>query len=207
MTQVEPIFRNVLVLSPHTDDGELASGGTINRFIERGSRVFFIAFSAWRPILKKECRDSLQALGVKDYEILDFPRRHFPEKRQEILQYLYDLNQERKFDLVLTPSTSDLHQDHQTVTNEALRAFKHSSIFGYELPWNHIEFRENGFIALEERHVETKLNALWCYKTQLERIYFDRDYLIGLTRSRGVHIGVKYAEAYEVIKFILENSS
>ena len=80
--------------------------------IEAGSNLYFVAFSAWRSVLKSECRSSLETLGVKEYEILNFPRRHFPEKRQEILQYLYDLNQERNFDLVLTPSINDLHQDH-----------------------------------------------------------------------------------------------
>lgn len=203
MNSIKPIFENVLVLSPHTDDGELASGGTIARLIENGCHVHFVAFSAWRQVLKDECAASMKTLGVEDYAILDFPRRHFPEKRQEILQYLYDLNRERKFDLVLTPSTSDLHQDHQAVTNEALRAFKHSSILGYELPWNHIEFKENGFVSLQREHVDLKLKALLCYETQHGRPYFDEDYLIGLTRSRGLHVGVKYAEAYEVIKIIL----
>jgi len=203
LNAIKPIFDNVLVLSPHTDDGELATGGTIARFIESGSNVHFVAFSAWRQVLKDECEASLRTLGVNDYAILDFPRRHFPEKRQEILQYLYDLNQERKIDLVLTPSLSDLHQDHQAVTNEALRAFKHSSILGYELPWNHIEFRENGFMSLQKKHVDLKLEALWCYETQYKRPYFNKDYLIGLIRSRGLHVGVEYAEAYEVIKLIL----
>ena len=203
MNVLHSLFKNVCVLSPHTDDGELAAGGTIIRLLEEGSNIFFVAFSAWRPILKSECKKSLATLGVEDYEILDFPRRHFPDKRQELLQYLYDLNLNRKFDLILTPSTNDLHQDHQTVTNEALRAFKNSSILGYELPWNHIEFRENGFVALKREHVDIKIKALWCYKTQIDRPYFDKEYLIGLTRSRGLHIGVKYAEAYEVIKFII----
>jgi LmbE family N-acetylglucosaminyl deacetylase len=203
VNSIKPVFGNVLVLSPHTDDGELASGGTIARFIESGCRVHFVAFSAWRQVLEDECEASLKTLGVEDYAILDFPRRHFLEKRQDILQYLYDLNKKHDFDLVLTPSTSDLHQDHQAVTNEALRAFKHSSILGYELPWNHIEFRENGFVSLQKKHLDRKLKALKCYETQHERPYFDKEYLIGLTRSRGLHVGVKYAEAYEVIKLIL----
>lgn len=37
-------FKNVLVLAPHTDDGELGAGGTINRLIEEGSKVTYAAF-------------------------------------------------------------------------------------------------------------------------------------------------------------------
>jgi len=196
-------FKNVLVLSPHTDDGELAAGGTIARFIHEGSNVTYIALSAPRPELHEECWKCLEVLGVDDYSILDFPRRIFPEKRQEILQYIYDYNAENDVDLVLTPSTQDLHQDHQTVTREAMRAFKNSSILGYELPWNHIVFNENCYISLDEEHVEKKLLALSQYKTQETRHYFNMDYLKGLMRSRGVHIKSKFAESFEVIKLVL----
>ena len=196
-------FENILVISPHTDDGELAAGGTIRRFVEEGSNVSYIALSAPRKELKEECAECLGILGVEDYFILDFPRRRFPEKRQEILQYLFDYNKEHQVDLVLTPSTQDLHQDHQTVTNEVMRAFKHSTIFGYELPWNNIIFHENCFISLNEAHVEKKLKALKCYDTQKTRLYFDREYLHGLLRAKGLHIGEKYAESFEVIKLVL----
>ena len=190
-------------MSPHTDDGELAAGGTIARFVEEGFNVTYVALSAPRAELHDECARCLEVLGVCDFSIMDFPRRHFPQKRQEILQFLYDYNQENEVDLVLTPSTKDLHQDHQTVTSEAMRAFKHSSIFGYELPWNHIIFHENCFVALDVKHVEKKLDALACYKTQETRHYFDREYLRGLMRSRGVQVGERFAESFEVIKLVL----
>ena len=199
------IFKKVLVLSPHTDDGELGAGGTIARLVENGSKITHFAFSAPRDILKKECKRCLEVLGIKDYEIFDFNVRHFPELRQEILEILFEYNKKAKPDLVLTPSTNDLHQDHQTVTSEALRAFKSSTIFGYELPWNNIIFRENCFIRLKERHVQKKIEALWNYETQIsERHYFDKEYLRGLTRSRGAQIGVKYAEAFEAIKLVVD---
>ena len=203
----ERIFDKVLVLSPHTDDGELGAGGTIVKLVENGSKVTCFALSAPREILKRECRRCLGVLGVKEFEIFDFKVRHFPEYRQGILEILFEYNKENKLDLVLTPSTNDLHQDHQIVTNEALRAFKRSTILGYELPWNNIVFRENCFIPLKERHVQKKIEALWNYKTQISerRHYFDKEYLRGLIRSRGAQIGEKYAEAFEAIKLVLNS--
>lgn len=200
------MFNKVLVLSPHTDDGELGAGGTIAKLVENGNEVRYFAFSAPREILKRECEKCLEVLGVKEFEIFGFEVRRFPEYRQEILEILFQYNKENEPDLVLTPSTNDLHQDHQTVTNEALRAFKRSTIFGYELPWNNIVFRENCFITLDERHVRKKIEALWNYETQIsERHYFDKEYLRGLTRSRGAQIGEKYAEAFEAIKLVLSS--
>lgn len=202
----KPVFTKVLVLSPHTDDGELGAGGTIAKLVENGNKVTYFAFSAPREILKKECKKCLEALGVKEFEIFDFKVRHFPEHRQGILEILFEYNKENRIDLILTPSTNDLHQDHQIVTNEALRAFKRSTILGYELPWNNIVFRENCFIPLKERHVQKKIEALWNYKTQIsERHYFDKEYLRGLIRSRGAQIGEKYAEAFEAIKLVLNS--
>ena len=195
------------MLSPHTDDAELGAGATIAKFIELGADMKVLIFSAPREILRKECKKALSILGVNDFEILSFKVRNFPTFRQDILEILFDYNKNHKVDLVLTPSTSDLHQDHQTVTNEALRAFKHSTILGYELPWNNLLFRENCFVPIKEKQMEKKLKALWCYKTQIgERHYFDKEYLKGLLRSRGAQISEKYAEAFEVIKLVLNSS-
>ena len=101
----------------------------------------------------------------------------------------------------------NLHQDHQTITNEALRAFKRSSILGYELPWNHIDFHENCFVALKEKHVKKKLEALSHYKTQEARLYFDVEYLRGFMRASGVHIGEQFAESFQVIKLVLNSGA
>ena len=37
--------RNILVLAPHTDDGEFGCGGSIAKFIEAGDQVYYVAFS------------------------------------------------------------------------------------------------------------------------------------------------------------------
>lgn len=38
-------FKTILVLAPHTDDGELGCGGSIVRFLEEGKEVYYVAFS------------------------------------------------------------------------------------------------------------------------------------------------------------------
>ena len=35
----------ILVLAPHTDDGELGCGGTIAQYIDQGKEVYYVAFS------------------------------------------------------------------------------------------------------------------------------------------------------------------
>lgn len=36
---------NILILAPHTDDGELGLGGTIRYLVELGKKVTYVAFS------------------------------------------------------------------------------------------------------------------------------------------------------------------
>ena len=44
-------FDRVLVLAPHTDDGELGCGGSIAKFLEQGKEVYYAAFSLCRRSL------------------------------------------------------------------------------------------------------------------------------------------------------------
>ncbi|MFX0049678.1 MAG: PIG-L deacetylase family protein [Candidatus Hermodarchaeota archaeon] len=200
------MFKNILVLSPHTDDGELGCGGTLDKFKKKGSNIHFIAFS-WcdNKQLINEVKNSTQALGIERIDILDFKRRFFFLKRQEILDYLYKLSNSEAIDLVLTPSTRDLHQDHQVICNESIRAFRNSSIWGYELPWNNIIFQTNCFVELSRENIEQKIKALMCYKTQEHRNYFQEDFQWSIAQTRGTQIHVKYAEAFELIKLVIND--
>ena len=38
-------WRNVLVLAPHTDDGEFGCGATLARLVDGGTEVRYVAFS------------------------------------------------------------------------------------------------------------------------------------------------------------------
>jgi len=207
-------FENVLVLAPHTDDAEFACGGTISRFIESGVRVHCVAFSAAeesvpaglpKDVLRAEMVKAMAVLGVGEssLEILTYPVRHFPQHRQSILEDLVRLARSRNPDLVLLPSTHDTHQDHKVISEEGFRAFKRTTILGYEVPWNNLTFVTNCFVSLEPRHAEKKLAALKCYYSQLGRDYIDEDFIRSLLRTRGGQMGGRYAEAFEVVRWLV----
>lgn len=197
------IFSKILVLSPHTDDGELGAGGSISRLVEENSKVIYIAFSAPLKQLRDECIKATNFLGVSCTRVLDFERRYFPSQRQDILQKLYELNQEFQPDLVLTPCTADHHQDHETVTNEAIRIFKKSTILGYILPWNTLDIFENCIIKIEKRHLKKKIESLSFYRTQQRHRYFNKRYNKSNAITHGVKIDEDYAEVFEVIRFVI----
>ncbi len=205
----------VLVLAPHTDDGELGCGGTLSKLIERGATVHYVAFSICeesvpegfaRDILATEVKKSTQNLGIDPDHliVLRYPVRHFPQYRQDILEDLIRIRREIEPDLVFLPSPDDIHQDHQIVSQEGLRAFKRKSILGYELPWNNLTFTSSALVHLAEKHVQRKIAALKHYESQRHRNYWSEDMVTNLARVRGVQAGADYAEAFQVMRLVIK---
>ncbi len=206
-------FKRILILAPHTDDGELGAGGTISKLIELGANVYYAAFSTAeesvpdhlpKDILKTEVRDATKKLGIKEenLKIYNYRVRNLNYKRQDILENLIQLRNEIKPDLILMPSLNDIHQDHLTIAQEGLRAFKTTTILGYELIWNNLTFNTTSFVKLEDKHIKNKFAALQKYKSQNSRDYMSEEFIFSLAKTRGVQIGQKYAEAFEVIRLI-----
>lgn len=209
------MFERVLVLAPHTDDGELGCGGTIAKFIEDGKEVFYAAFSVaeksvpdgyHKNILETELKAATRILGIlnNNLSIYRYEVRTFSYHRQELLEDIILLRNELKPDLVFMPSMNDLHQDHKVIAEEGLRAFKKFSILGYEQPWNNVSFNTLCFIQLEKRHIDKKVMALRCYETQKYRTYLNENFLRSLAITRGTQIEVEYAEAFEVVRWVLK---
>jgi len=206
-------WQRVLVLAPHTDDGEFGCGGTIARLLEAGTDVRYVAFSiATKSLpagfppdtLAREVREATSVMGIAPEALMvhDFDVRSFPERRQDILELLIAVWEKWQPDAVLMPSLRDIHQDHQVVAAEGLRAFKRTTVLGYEIPWNNLEFDYQAYIALEERHVQRKVDALACYESQQHRNYANPEYIWNLARTRGINVSRAYAEAFEVYRVV-----
>jgi N-acetylglucosamine malate deacetylase 1 len=211
------MFKNktILVLAPHTDDGELGCGGTIAKAIEEGAKVYYIAFSTADESVPKnfpsnqleiEVREATQILGILPERLIVFKYevRKLNYARQDILEKLIVLRNDIQPDIVFLPSQKDIHQDHQTIANEGIRAFKFCTILGYELIWNNLSFNTDCFIKIKSRHLELKVDALFAYKTQLGRSYTNPDFIRSLATVRGTQIGTQYAETFEVIRWLIE---
>ncbi|CAM4405217.1 hypothetical protein F901_01151 [Acinetobacter dispersus] len=207
-------FKNVLVLAPHTDDGELGAGGLIAKLIEQGAKVTYIAFSTAeesvpkhlpKDILKVEVRAATAKLGIQQENLIiySYQVRKLNYVRQEILEDLIKLRKNNNFDLVLLPSLKDIHQDHATVAQEGVRAFKNITILGYELIWNNLSFDTTCFVKLDRVHIQAKSDALLEYGSQAGRDYMSENFIFSLAHIRGVQIGTKYAESFEVIRWVI----
>ena len=214
MSEILKRKNRIVILAPHTDDGEFGCGGTIARFLEEGSDVHYVAFSAaersvpegWeRDTLRKEVREATAILGIPsaNLSVLNYDVRNFPEVRQQILEDMIVLNKDLQPDIVFLPSTSDTHQDHRTVSEEGFRAFKKTTILGYELPWNNLQFQTSSFVQIEERHLKLKIDALKAYRSQYHRSYATEEFVRSMAIMRGVTIDSKFAESFQVVRWIM----
>jgi N-acetylglucosamine malate deacetylase 1 len=206
-------WERTLVLAPHTDDGEFGCGGTIARLVDAGADVRYVAFSiatkslppGFAPdTLAREVREATTAIGLDEaaLTIHDFEVRTFPEHRQAILELLIEIWEDWRPDAVLMPSLRDIHQDHQVIAAEGLRAFKRTTVLGYEIPWNNFNFDYQAFVALEREHVERKTAALARYESQQHRNYANPEYIWNLARAHGINVGREYAEVFEVYRVV-----
>jgi LmbE family N-acetylglucosaminyl deacetylase len=208
----------ILTVSAHADDAHVALGGTIKRFLsEDGNDIHYLGFSIAeesvpkgypKDIVMTECLEGLTKLGVKkkNINLFRFPVRRMHDHRQDILEELNKIKNELQPDIVFMPSTEDIHQDHIVICQESIRAFRRtSSLYGYDFPWNVLTSQKlNFFIELKKEYLEAKINTLQCYGSQIakQNNCLTREYITSLAIERGNRIGVKYAEAFELIRDI-----
>lgn len=206
--------KRIIILAPHTDDGEFGCGGTIARLVREGHEVYYVAFSTAeesvpeglpRNILEIEVKAATAILGIDPARLIIYKHtvRTLHQHRQAILEEMVQMRRDIQPDMVFMPCSHDLHQDHETVTREGLRAFRNGTVLGYEMPRNNITFSAQSFIVLAEEDIRTKVAALRCYESQKFRGYTDEKYIRALALTRGVQIGVEWAEAFEVLRWVM----
>ncbi|HEV8287320.1 MAG TPA: PIG-L deacetylase family protein [Chitinophagaceae bacterium] len=204
----------ILILAPHTDDGELGCGGTIAKFCADSKEVFYAAFclcSKTLPLvepsntLELECKKATAILGIPPSRLIlfNYEVRELPQSRQKILEELLKLNKDINPQMVLLPAASDIHQDHQVIHQEGMRAFKNTTFAGYELPWNNYSIHTNFFVRLSDDDINKKIESLKAYKSQSHRNYMNEDFIRSLAKVRGVQANSKYAEAFEMYRWMV----
>lgn len=200
--------RKVCFIGAHPDDIEIGAGALIAHISPR-TEVFCLTLSdnQKNPDLKNvktECRRSMKVLGVADDHAIigRFETRRFPEQRQEILEYLIQFNQTQKPDIVFTHTRADIHQDHAAVTEEVLRAFRGTSVFGFDVIRSSYGFFPNFLVEVCQEDVDLKLKALAEYETYQNKYYFDPEATKAILLRNGIIAQRPFAEGFETLRII-----
>jgi LmbE family N-acetylglucosaminyl deacetylase len=158
--------KRVFFIGAHPDDIEIGCGALIAN-IQKTAEAFCITLSdnQQNPLLinlVREHNESMRILGVDEKHrfLKSFETRRFKQSRQEILEYLFSMNRKYRPDMVFVHSNADLHQDHGTVTQESLRVFRRTSLFGYDVIRSSYGFFPTFLIEVSESDVKKKIEAL-----------------------------------------------
>lgn len=154
--------------------------------------------------VKSEHFQSMQVLDVPEEKIVlgPFTTRVFPDARQEILEYFLKLRKDFNPDLIFTHTRQDVHQDHNTMTDEALRAFRGITVLGFDVVRSSYGFFPSFLVEVSEENAAAKIEALSKYETYRDRYYFNAE----LTRSIMVRHGAlaerPLAEGFDILRIV-----
>jgi LmbE family N-acetylglucosaminyl deacetylase len=200
--------KRVLFLGAHPDDIELGCGALLHHIV-RQTEVLCVTLSdnQKNPDLqnvKSEHFDSMSVLGVPKERIVlgPFTTRVFPDARQEILEYFLGLRRDFKPDLIFVHSKQDVHQDHLTMTDESLRAFRGITVLGFDVVRSSYGFFPHFLVEVTEEDVNRKIEALACYETYRDRYYFNRELTRSIMVRHGALAECPFAEGFDILRIV-----
>tara|TARA_R110001592_G_C13150012_1_gene748103 strand:- start:56 stop:697 length:642 start_codon:yes stop_codon:yes gene_type:complete len=207
------MYNKILAIGAHPDDVELGCAGTLLKFKAHGADVDIVVArddNAPRPSIRrdrsqmqKEYKDSERVLGIQ-FKIMTNPYDDTGRPRLEwnnaSITQMDEVVNAKKYDLIITHSKGDHHNDHQNtfnIVNSSLRRYRGEFWCMEGGPYSNKNkiFNPTVFVDITEQ-IETKLDSVKCYTS-----YFNDTLLHnirGLAAYRGQMLGVKYAEAFEL---------
>jgi len=200
--------KRILFLGAHPDDIELGCGAFLHHIVKQ-TDVLCVTLSdnQKNPDLKNvmdEQYASMQVLGIPREKILfgPFTTRVFPHSRQEILEYFLKLRQDFQPDLIFVHSKQDVHQDHLTMTEEALRAYRGITVLGFDVVRSSYGFFPHFLVEVTEQDVEKKIEALIQYKTYRDRYYFNAELTRSIMVRHGALAELPFAEGFDILRIV-----
>ena len=200
--------KRVLFLGAHPDDIELGCGALLHHIVNQ-TDVLCVTLSdnQKNPDLKNVVEEhyrSMKILGIPKEKVLlgPFTTRVFPDARQEILEYFLKLRKDFQPDLIFVHSKQDVHQDHLTMTDEALRAFRGITVLGFDVVRSSYGFFPHFLVEVTEEDVEKKIEALSQYETYRDRYYFNAELTRSIMVRHGALAECPFAEGFDILRIV-----
>ena len=209
----------ILVIGAHADDPEVSMGGTIAKFVQNRNEVkIVVAIIPCEDIYGipseerkrqrwKACEDSAGILGA-ELEVLDLDPYQIWFKR-DIVKLLDEKIREFSPNIIYTNWNHDSHQDHVTIANATFAATRKNnvSLLMYEqltlgglTPY---AFHGQAFVDISDT-MKIKMKSVRAYQSQIQQRGRWLEAIEGLATFRGQRIGVKYAEAFQAVRLLLD---
>lgn len=206
----------ILAIGAHFDDVELGCGGALAAHAARGDEVYvFVATVSGftnqydqsvrsSEVARAEAEEAMRILRVKEMFCGDFKTlevEFVDSLNIQILRLIEQLGIQQ----VYTHWVGDIHHDHQAVARASLHSCRHvPRLLMYRSNWYHstLDFRGNFYIDITN-YWKAKEQAIRAHISEMDRTgakwisFFHNE-----AKNAGQRIGVRYAEVYEVVKWL-----
>lgn len=207
------MYKRILAVGAHPDDIELGCLGTLLKFRDQGAEFDIVVArndnvprpSVWRDKDKMiaEYSASERVIGTKFTFLnnrLDATGRPVLEWDSATVEQLDSYMQGKDYDLVITHSPGDHHQDHVNtfhIVNSSLRRYQGElwCMEGGPYTNRNKEFVPNIFVDIAP-YIDTKIQAIQCYDSYFSDTLLHN--IKGQSALRGQMLGSTYAESFEV---------
>lgn len=221
-------MKNVVIISAHPDDEILGAGGTILKHKKNGDKIFWLITTNVfenQGFLKdrvnsrqEEIENVAEKLGVDKTFIFDYPTMSLStETLIDMVPKVSAVFSEVKPEVIYVMNRSDAHSDHR-ITFDAVvactKSFRYPYVkkvlmyeciseteFAPQLPEK--VFIPNYFVDISD-FLNEKLEIMKIYDSELGTHPFPRSLrnMEALATYRGASVGVEYAEAFQLVKYI-----
>ena len=202
---------NILAFGAHPDDIEYGCGGMLAKYAQRGHAVYLFiasdgALGGDAEVRRREQKDAARILGVREIFWGDYRDTEVPLTR-EIIVRLESVIRKIEPRMIFVNSPDDTHQDHRNLAQSAMSATRYVPNFlFYEVPSTQ-SFTPNCYTNIE-KVLDRKLAGLEAHHSQVTKTNIEDMTILELATScanfRGIQARVKYAEAFQSVRLLLD---
>ena len=219
---------NIVVISAHPDDETLGAGGTLLKHKDSGDKIFWIIITSISEdqgyTSEKVHSRKLEILKVAELfgigEVFELGYLTMKLSTSSLIKMVPEISgifNKVQPEVIYTMNRSDAHSDHRVIfdaVSACTKAFRYPYIkkvlmyeciseteFTLALPER--VFQPNYFVDITE-YLTKKLEIMQIYESEIGNHPFPRSLrnIEALAVFRGASVGVTYAEAFQLIKFI-----
>ncbi len=221
-------MKKILVVAAHPDDETLGAGGTILKHKVNGDNVSWLIVTNIQEEYgynKSQIKSREKEIDIvsKKYNFDNVYKLEIPTSTlsssslSNLIPSISDIFNDLKPEVIYTMNRSDAHSDHRIIFDAVMSCTKSfrfpyvKSVLMYECisetefapSLNEKVFQPNYYVDIS-KYLEKKLEIMSVYKSELGEHPFPRSLqnIKALATVRGALAGVKYAEAFQLIKFI-----